>query len=250
MQSRSVTGRGVRRLLPVDLALPEHLLLEHPLLLGTNQAKLAPVLARVPIQRAAKGAVLNHPGTSGGKVHLVLLGRLKAYHVTADGDELLLELIDAGGLDGLLPAFGRHGHFTEAVEDSLVASIPRGTLESLMMADSRVASNLIRIMFARLARRESHLGTLALEDPVQRLANLLLSLAEADGVRDGSLVSMRRLSRQMIACMLGLRPFEVGLRLRQLVDLEAITLKEDRYLLDVEALRRVIDRPSPGPRSD
>lgn len=193
---------------------------------------------------------MNHPGTSGGVVHLVLLGRLKAYHVSADGDELLLEVITAGGLDGLIPAFGRRGHFTEAVEDSLVASIPRATLESLMATDSRVASNLIRILSGRLASRESHLQTFAFEDPLQRLASLLLSLAETDGLRRDSVISVPRYSHQMLGSMLGMRSIEAGLHLRQLADQSAISPDADRYLLDADALQRIVDRrPPPRPRS-
>lgn len=244
MQSRSIAERGRPSTAPVDLSSPEYLLLRHPLLLGANESKLAAILARIPIQRVTKGALVNDPALAGGFMHLVLLGRLKAYYVNADSDGLLLELIEEGGFDGLLPASGLRGHFSEAIDDSLLALITNANLERLMVADSRVASNLIRMASRRLEARESHLRTLVLEEPVQRLASLLLSLSETAGSRHRSVISMRRLNHKMLGNMLAMRSLAVRLHLRQLSDLGAITVTEN-----TDALQRVVDcRPPCPPR--
>lgn len=249
MQSPVAERRGGARLSPVALASPEHLLLRHPLVHGANESKLAGVLARVPIQRAPKGALVSNPDVSGGFIHLLLLGKLKAYHVNAHGDELLLEVIEAGGLDGLLPAHGRRGHFTEAIEDSLVGLITNLTLERLMAADRSVASNLIRIISARLSAREARLQAMALQDPMRRLASLLLSLTEVGDARHGQVIPMKRQTHETLGNMIGMRAIAVGLHLRQLIELGALTVKEDRCFLDVEVIRGVVNRtPPPSPR--
>jgi CRP-like cAMP-binding protein len=240
--------RSGPRLAPVVLARPEHLLLRHPLLLGAQEEKLATLLARVPIQRAPKGAQLNHPGLSGGFLHLVLLGCLKAYQVDADGDELLLELIGPGGFDGLIPACGLQGHFTEAIEDSLVALITSPALERLIAVETRIASRLWRLIAIRLAARENQLQALAHQDPVRRLASLLLGLAEAADSRKGSIRVVRRVSHEMLGNILCMRAIAVGLQLRQLAKEGAVNVTEDSFRLDLEALQRVVNQTSPPPR--
>ncbi|MGH7764320.1 MAG: Crp/Fnr family transcriptional regulator [Candidatus Dormibacteraceae bacterium] len=231
----------------VALARPEYVLLQHPLLLGAQEAKLAPLLARIPIQRAPKGTQLNNPGLSGGFLHLVLLGRLKAYQVSAVGDELVLELIGPGGFDGLLPACGLQGHFTEAVEDSLLALVTAPTLERMIALEPRIASRLWRLVAGRLAAREGQLQALALQDPMRRLAKLLLSFGEATRLSRGSTGTIRRLSHELLGNMLAMRAIAIGLHLRRLVGLGAIQVAHDSFQLDLEALQRVVDEAQPPP---
>lgn len=238
------------RHLPVSLASPELLLLRHPLLLGAREERLMPLLARVPIQRAAKGSLLSDPSLSGGFLHLVLLGRLKAYQINADGDELLLELVDAGGIDGLLPASGLRGHFTEAAEDSLLALITMPTLQRMIAAEHCIVANLLRMISARLAVRESQVQALAVHEPKRRLASILLAMGEAAGGHHGSSISIRRATHQTLGNMLGLRSITVGQLLRQLGEAGAVSMHEDAIRLDMDALQRVIDQtPPPPPRS-
>lgn len=189
---------------------------------------------------------------SGGFIQLVLFGRLKAYEVNAEGEELLLELIDAGGFDGLIPAAGLPGHFTQAVEDSLIAQITMSMLESITAAEPRIVSNLTRMISARLLARERRIQALVLADPRRRLASLLLGLAEvAAPDRDGSEpVTMRRLTHEALGNMLGMRQVAAGIRLRQLVEDGAVRFVGDDFVLDIEALRHIVDSlPQSAPGS-
>lgn len=108
------------------------LLLAHPLLRGVDPQAPDAVLETIPVKQVRAGALLNTPGVSDRLLHLVLTGRLRAYQVTADGRELLLELIEEGGFDGVLSVAGRRGHFTAADADSTVASLNPRTLERLV----------------------------------------------------------------------------------------------------------------------
>ena len=235
---------------PVSLAAPEVLFTRHPLFLGAHEERLLPLLQRVSIQRAAKGRLLSDPSLCGGFLHLVLLGRLKAYQINSDGDELLLELIEAGGFDGLLPASGLPGHFTEAAEDSLVALITMPTLQRLIAAEHCIVANLLRMISTRLAARETQIQALAEREPMRRLASILLHIGEAAGARHGSTIAVRRLTHQTLGNMLGLGSVAIGQLLRQLRELGAVLVTDDCFRLDVEALRRIIDEtPPPPPRS-
>ncbi|TMC25681.1 MAG: Crp/Fnr family transcriptional regulator, partial [Chloroflexi bacterium] len=183
-----------------------------------------------------------------GRLHLLLEGRLKAYQIAPDGRELLLELIESGGFDGMLSVAGRRGHFTEALEDSLVASIPWVVVERLLVADPRIAHNLFWLITARLETREEHLASMALRDPTQRLARQLLALGETLGRRDaGHVVLSQRLTHQTLADMLGVRRETVTLHLHELLEMGAVKLRDGHLVLNDQLLRRLVQEESPQP---
>lgn len=227
---------------------PRALLAGHPLWRGVRADGLGHILARIPIKTVPRGTLLHAPGVLPGLLLLVLRGRLRAYQVTADGRELLLELIRPGGFDGLLSVTGRRGHFTEADEDSLVASVAFPTLESLMALEPRVARNLLHLIVERLEGREVHLEAIALHDPTQRLARQLLALGETLGRREGERVVIEtRITHQMLADMLGVRRETVTLHLARMA--EGVSLARGRLTLDMDALRGMVADPDDAERT-
>jgi len=203
--------------------------------------RVGPLLQRLEPRTVAKGQILNTPGQTAGHLHLILRGYVKAYQVTIDGRELLLELIQSGGFDGILSVLGRQGHFTEAMEDSLILSIPRATLDRLLKADPTVCVNLLDLTVSRLDSREQHLEVVALRDPTLRLAKQLLALAKYLGRRDqAGIVLEPRLTHQMLADMLGLRRETVTLHLSHLVDAGAVETRSGQLVIYRSALLRVL----------
>lgn len=219
-------------------------LLGHPLLRDVGIERLQRILDGIAIKEVPRGKLLNTPGITPGLLYLVIRGRLRAYQVSADGHELLLELIPEGGFDGLLSVAGRHGHFTEADDDSVVASLALPTLERMIALEPRVASNLLQLIVERLEGREEHLEALAIRDPTQRLARQLLALGETLGRQQGGRVALRpRITHQMLADMLGVRRETVTLHLGRLSEMGAVAVERGRFLLAVEDLRRIVDDP-------
>lgn len=80
--------------------------LGHPLLDRVREERVAPVLRETAPRQVPAGTALNTPGTT-GSLHLVLRGRLQAYRLTPSGHQLLLEIVEVGGVDGILPVVGR-----------------------------------------------------------------------------------------------------------------------------------------------
>lgn len=217
-------------------------LLDHPLLRNVRTERLERMLDRIAVQEVPRGRLLNTPGVTPGLLYLVLSGRLRAYQVTVDGRELLLELIPEGGFDGLLSVAGRRGHFTVADDDSVVASLALPTLERLIALEPAVARNLFRLIVERLEGREEHLEAVFLRDPSQRLGRQLLALGDNLGRKQGDRVALKpRLTHQMLADMLGVRRETVTLHLGQLMEMGAVSVENGRFLLDVEALKRIVE---------
>lgn len=226
-------------------------LLDHPLLRDVHTDRLERILDGLAIKEVPRGALLNTPEVTPGLMYLVLNGRLRAYQVTADGHELLLELIPEGGFDGLLSIAGKRGHFTEADDDSLVASLALPTLERLMSLEPRVGMNLIQLIVERLAGREEHLEAVVLHDPTQRIARQLLALGETLGRKQGNRLALTpRITHQMLADMIGFRRETVTLHLGRLTEVGAVGVEKGKFLLDLEILRRIVDDPQHGHRPE
>lgn len=215
-------------------------LIEHPLFTGAAAERYAHLLPHVRHQHAARGTVLHRPGGSAGLFHLVLRGRLQTFILGPGSRQLVLEHIEAGGFDGILPVAGQRGHFTEVTEDAVLASMERRILERLTWADPRIAANLLHLVTTRLERREEHLETIALYQPLSRLARQLLALGEGAGTPggDGS-VLRRRLTHQMLADMLSLRRETVTIYLQRLIEFGAVRSLGRAYWLDHRLLERI-----------
>lgn len=225
--------------------MPHPLLLQHPLMRQASEQGITAILAGVRSRLIPRGTLLTTPGTTPGRLHLLLEGRLKAYQITLDGRELLLELIEAGGFDGMLSVAGQRGHFTEALQDSLVASIPWLVVELLLAAEPRIAHNLLWLITARLENREEHLESMALRDPTQRIARQLLALAATLGRTEGRRVVLaQRLTHQTLADMLGIRRETVTLHLHELVEMGAVELRDGHFALNRRLLQRLVEEES------
>lgn len=219
-------------------------LLDHPLLRDVRTDRLDPILDGIAVKQVTRGTQLNTPEVTPGLMYLVLSGRLRAYQVTADGHELLLELIPEGGFDGLLSVAGKRGHFTEADDESLVASLALPTLERLISLEPRVAMNLMHLIIERLEGREDHLEAIVLHDPTQRLARQLVALGATLGRKQGARLALTpRITHQMLADMLGVRRETVTLHLARLTDLGAVLVEKGKFLLDPAILEKIIDDP-------
>lgn len=140
----------------------------------------------------------------------------------------------------MLSLAGRRGHFTEADEDSAVASLARDVLDPLISAEPRIARNLLDLIIRRLEDREEHLAAMALHDPTHRIARQLLALGEALGKAEGVAVVIPRLTHQRLADMLGVRRETVSLHVARLAELGALVVERDRFLLRPQVLRRIV----------
>lgn len=196
---------------------------------GADRQAIGGVIGRVQSRWVPKGTMVATPGTGPRAVILVLGGQLRSFLLTPDGRRVILELVGSGGIDGLIPLVGLAGHFTEAAERTLLASLSPTQLERVVRADPTVAVNMVAIATRRLAVRENQLETLALRDPARRIAAQLLHLARPDGP-DGNgtaPVSLRRgITHQVIADMSGIRRETVTLHLQRLTGAGAVVAGE------------------------
>ncbi len=225
-------------------------LIEHPLFSKLDVQRLEPNLRTLKEEVLDRGDLLSGPGLGEAHLNLVLEGELASFQLTADGRRLLMEIVEPGGVDGLLLVAGLHGHFTEARKTSRVVAMARMDLEKLTDIEPQVAVNLLRAMLERLERREDQLDSVVQKEPGRRLARQLLALGEYVGTRERGRILLRpRLSHQMLADMLGLRRETVTLHLNALKAIGAVGVEEHLLAFDQEMLLRIVQGKLGPPRS-
>lgn len=197
--------------------------------------------------RLRKGETLFRPGEKFSTLYAIRLGSCKTVLLSEDGRDQVSGYHMAGeviGADGIGTDF--HDCQAIALEDMEVCALPFQRVEELAQESPRVLQNLHR-MLAREISRERHvmlmLGTMRAD---QRLSAFLLDLAARYHERGYSGTEfVLRMTRDEIGSYLGLKLETISRLLSRfhrdgLIQVQGRVLK----LLDLEALKRLLDRSS------
>lgn len=205
--------------------------------------------ARCRARTYGRGDLVYLPADHADAVLLVTSGRIKLYHVTAEGKEASLALVDAGELFGELAIFDR-GHreeFAEAMEKSTVVLIPANAINDLMARHADFSMGVTKLMGLRRRRVEQRLKSLLFRSNRERLVHLLLELAEKYGQPgpEGVLLGIR-LSHQELANIIGSTRETVTVQLGEMQDEGLLTIERRRLRLrSVQRLADSIGEPAP-----
>lgn len=146
------------------------------------------------------------PADAGESVFLLTSGRIKLYHITPEGKQTLLALIEPGEIFGELAVFdhGKREEFAEAMLTSTLIKIPKELIQNLMESHADVAVGVTKLMGFRRRRVERRLKSLLFRSNRERLVHLLMELADQYGTRtpDGVRLGIK-LSHQEIASIIG-----------------------------------------------
>lgn len=218
--------------------------LDHPIFDGVDRESMGPFVAGLPTRAYPAGRTVSRPDASWPVMHLVLKGRLCLFELTPDGRRVILDYVEAGGVDGMMTITGTRGHFSVAVMPTEVVMISPALIGNMIHADPRFAINLLRAAGERVQEREEHILRNALRRPQQRIAAQLLALTGDRGA-DGGCATAPRLSHEALGDMVGLRRETVTLHMGRMRRRGLIGVQGDRFTLDVArlvALRDGFDR--------
>lgn len=222
--------------------------IRHPLFRGLDHDRLMPHIESLNIRCYAHGERVADPALRRSALHLVLSGRLLVFDLTPGGRRVVVDYVEAGGLDGLLSVAGLRGHFIEAALACELVTLARPVLDAMLLTEPRLSANLFWFVSRRLRRREDQIVRLSLRDPSQRIAAQLLAMADAAERADGEQTVAPRLSHEALADLLGLRRETVTLHLSRLRRLGAIRVEDHQFRMRVGLLRAVRDgEVSTGP---
>lgn len=196
------------------------------------------------------------PGDRGAYVLVVVDGRVKLKSLTPDGKEAILEFIEPGELFGERALFddGPRSEFAEAVVRSQIGAIPREVFNQAMSNCSDLCLRVTKYMGTKHWRIENRVKNLLYRSFRQRLAGLLLELADRYGVASdlptrtpvGQMpVAINiRLSHQDLASLIGATRETVTILLGRF-QLEGLIrmLRRTIHILNPPALQEILLRP-------
>lgn len=210
-----------------------------------NQDQIAQVERHSTTRQFSRGNLVYLPTEHSDSVFLLLAGRIKLYHITGDGKQALLALIEPGELFGELALLGggEREEYAEAMLKSTILRIPGQVIQELMQHHAEVSLGVTKLMGLRRQRVEQRLKSLLFRSNRDRLTFLLLELAEKYGrlTSEGVLIEIK-LSHQELASIIGSTRETVTVLLGEMQQERTIDIQKRQILLrKMQHLAKTID---------
>jgi CRP/FNR family cyclic AMP-dependent transcriptional regulator len=184
----------------------EALLAGHFLLRHLTRDELRQLAATATISYYSPRQTIFQKGDPGDSMMAVIRGRVKICTHSADGKELVLNLIDKGGVFGEIALLDGERRTADAValgETDLLV-LERQRLLPFLAANPEATLRLISVICKRLRQTSEHLEDVLFLEAPSRVARWLLRLAEMFGkpVPSGIRLDIK-LSQQQIGSLVG-----------------------------------------------
>jgi len=207
-----------------------------------DDAAIAELAAHARVEDAPRGRILASEGDLPDRLGIVVTGRVKVYHLGADGRELTFETMSAGEPIAAVAALAgsRYPATIEAATNATIAWIPREALFALIESQPHLARTIISDLASRVVNLTSVATSLSMDVPA-RLAGYLFQRALAVGhtTPDGLIVDLG-MSKGELASSLGTVPETLSRALARLRDDGVLEVRtKDVLVKDVGALARL-----------
>jgi len=140
--------------------------------------------------------------------HILKAGTVKCVKTSSEGKQVTLKVLMPGDLfccDAAVLDNGTHPGCAQPMGDVSVLSLSKDAYYALLRRNPDAALQVIQYLGARLNEAQEATKVLALNPAEQRLAALLVKLADRAGLREGNHVRLTvRLTRQDLADMVGM----------------------------------------------
>jgi CRP/FNR family cyclic AMP-dependent transcriptional regulator len=185
----------------------EEILAGHFLLRHLRADELSRLASGAALVRYRAQATIFQKGDAGGSMMAVVSGRVKICIYSADGKELVLNIIDRGGMFGEIALLDGQPRSADAVaiEAAELLVLERNRLMPFLTANPDIASRMIGVLCQRLRHTSDALEDALLRDAPSRVARGLLRLAGTFGKQEGRGLRLDiKLSQQQIGNLIGI----------------------------------------------
>lgn len=203
------------------------------------EGDLAVLAARMSRKHFAAGELLFSEGEPCKGLYTILRGRARIFKTSVHGREQVLSVEGAGGTVAELPVFdgGPYPASVVAVEPVEIAFISRGDFQRFCIEHPEVALQVLAVVGERLRQLVGIIEELSFTTIRQRLASVLVKLAQSEGTKTAAGIAFRLpSSHQEMASQLG--------TVRELIS-RNLTRLQSEGLLEVNA-RDVLVKDLPG----
>lgn len=177
-----------------------------PLFDGLDDAARSEVLAGAASKRYPAGQPVFEQGAAATQFFVLLHGRLRVTQVTAEGQQVIVRMVNPGDLFGIAKALRRPDYpgTAMAVTESLALAWPMEAWDTLVQRFPSIAIAAMQTMGGRLQDAHTRLRELSTEEVERRVAHAVLRLAAQAGVKEAKGIRIDfPISRQDIAEMTG-----------------------------------------------
>ncbi len=200
---------------------------------------------RAPMQTVEAGTIFYSAEDASEVLFILKVGRVRIYRLSMDGKALTTAIIEAGTIFGEMAILGQgmHDSYAEALTPCVLCLMSRDDVKHLLLGDPRIALRITETMGRRLLEAERRLSDFAFKSLPQRIATLLVTLAEREPprfARWGRVASRPEVpfTHEQLAEMVGTYRETATKVLNDFRGQGLIELKRGKVvLLDTEALR-------------
>jgi CRP-like cAMP-binding protein len=200
-----------------------------PMFSQLREMDLARLAGLVLRKRARKNEVLLLRGDTVTTLHIIASGQVKLVATGEDGREVILSTRGIGDFFGELSLFDNEplNATVIATEDTDLLLLRREEFYRFLKESPDIAIGLLRTFTGRLRRAETRISTLALLGVPQRVAHVLLDLADE---HDGALIA-QPVTHRFLAQLVGTSRETVSRVMSQLSDEGVITVTRETLAL-------------------
>ena len=193
--------------------------------------------------------VIFHEGTPANGLYILCHGAVKLYQSDRFGHDHILDIAVPGDVLGELPLDPNECYSVsaEAIADSQLCYLPRDRLVGFIQEHPMIGVRLIEALSKAVSTARKRVRALALKRAENRLAELLIQLANAAGesMSNGSTRLKLSYSRRELAEMIGVSPETVIRLLGRLKQKRAISTRHRELVItDAEKLMRLANHDS------
>ena len=158
-------------------------------------------------RRVARGELIFKAGSAGDNVYFLESGRIKIYHLSPTGKEILLWFCFSGEIFGLAEVCHGGGRevYAEACETTQLLAVRQENFKTFLEGHPAAALLVNDVLAGRLRNLGNLIKSLVVSDVDERVAQLLARLAATYGHKmpNGDVVLDIRLTHQEMANMIG-----------------------------------------------
>jgi CRP/FNR family cyclic AMP-dependent transcriptional regulator len=207
-----------------------------------SQSDREELIARARTRRWPAGASLFLEGQRSSTVVLIATGRVKAFSLTEEGEEVVLAVRGPGALLGEFSAVDGHPHSTSvaALEPVVALVLSAEVFRRFLATHAAAAVVLLQLVVGRLRDADRKRVEFAAFDTPARVAQRIIELAERFGEPDanGTRITVA-LSQDELAGWVGASREAVAKALRTLRESGQLTTgRRTMTVIDLDGLRR------------
>ena len=177
-----------------------------PVFSGMEETAFNQLMSHGTQRIVPKNSAVFQQGQEANLFYLLVQGRLKVTQVTADGQQIIVRVVNPGDLFGFAMALGRKDYpgTPVALVDSSVLAWPMEMMSDFMARNPTLAVNTMQMIGSRLDAAHSRIREISTQEVEQRVAHAIIRLLGEAGVKDKEGIRIDfPVSRQDIAELTG-----------------------------------------------